>query len=303
VTERSVAAYYENTARWSDTVRTLLGVRADRYDFDVASDLAANSGRVHDTLASPKASVVLGPFAASEVFLNWGRGFHSNDARGATLAVDPATGGAAARVTPLVRSTGYEAGWRFVPRPGLQVSVAAWQLELASELVFSGDAGTTEASRPSRRRGVEWSNHYANGDHLLLDLDVSLSRARFRDDDPAGPFVPGAIERVISGGVTLVDWGPWSGSLQVRHFGPRALVEDASVRSQATTLANLRTGYRLSRQWSAALDVFNVFDRRASDIDYFYASRLRGEPVAGVEDVHFHPVEPRTLRFTLTARF
>jgi hypothetical protein len=49
--------------------------------------------------------------------------------------------------------------------------------------------------------------------------------------------------------------------------------------------------------------VFNLFDRKASDIDYFYASRLPGETAAGVSDIHFHPVEPRSMRMTLTANF
>ena len=51
------------------------------------------------------------------------------------------------------------------------------------------------------------------------------------------------------------------------------------------------------------LEVFNLFDRNASDIDYFYASRLKGEPAQGVDDIHFHPVEPRSFRLSLTGNF
>ncbi|WP_442975028.1 hypothetical protein, partial [Salmonella enterica] len=98
-------------------------------------------------------------------------------------------------------------------------------------------------------------------------------------------------------------FGPWFGQFQLRYFGPRALIEDNSVRSKATTLAYLRLGYRLTRDVRVALDVFNLFDREASDIDYSYPSRLPGEPAGGVDDIHFHPVEPRSARLTLTARF
>jgi len=75
------------------------------------------------------------------------------------------------------------------------------------------------------------------------------------------------------------------------------------VRSKATTLAYLRAGYKVNANLKLALDVFNLFDRQGSDIDYDYTSRLQGEPAAGVDDVHFHPVEPRSLRLSLIATF
>ena len=108
---------------------------------------------------------------------------------------------------------------------------------------------------------------------------------------------------MASVGATIADLGAWSGQFQLRYFGPRALDEDNARRSSATTLAYLRAGYRLTKDLKLAVDVFNLFDRRASDIDYAYASRLKGEPAGGVEDVHFHPVEPRSVRVTLTANF
>ncbi|HTS84831.1 MAG TPA: TonB-dependent receptor, partial [Usitatibacter sp.] len=95
----------------------------------------------------------------------------------------------------------------------------------------------------------------------------------------------------------------WSGNVQLRYFGPRALIEDDSVRSQSTTLVNARVSYRIDEHWRVNLDAFNLLDRAASDIDYYYASRLPGEPAEGVNDIHFHPVEPRTFRLTVQARF
>jgi outer membrane receptor protein involved in Fe transport len=150
---------------------------------------------------------------------------------------------------------------------------------------------------------VEWNNHYAASKHVLLDADLAWSHARYTQYDPAGPYIPGSIETVASLGATLKDWGPWFGQFQYRFFGPRPLVEDNSQRSKATSLATLRAGYRFSPHTSVALDVFNLFDRKASDIDYYYASRLPGEPAAGVSDIHFHPVEPRSVRLTLSTMF
>lgn len=163
--------------------------------------------------------------------------------------------------------------------------------------------GETEPSRASRRRGIEWNNHYRATPWLLLDADLALSNARFTEYDPAGDRVPGAIDKVVSLGASVFDLGPWFGHFQLRYFGPRPLIEDDSQRSRSTTLAYLRVGYKLTKNFKLALDVFNLFDRQASDIDYFYASRLKGEPAQGVDDRHFHPVEPRRFRLTLTGNF
>jgi hypothetical protein len=303
VRQTHAGLYGESATAWTPWLRSVAGLRADRFWFDVDSSIAENSGRRDAGIVSPKLSLVLGPWARTEAFLNYGHGFHSNDARGTTARVAAKTGDPLDPVTPIVRTRGAELGLRTEIVPGLQSSLALWQLKIGSELLFVGDAGETEATRPSRRRGIEWNNHYRAAPWLLLDADLALSRARFSDRDPAGDRVPGAVDRVASLGVSVVDLGRWFGHVQLRHFGPRPLVEDNSQRSKATTLAYLRVGLRLGSDVRVALDVFNLFDRRASDIDYFYASRLRGEPAEGVEDIHFHPVEPRRFRVTLTANF
>ena len=303
VKESSAGVYFENTLRWADWLRTVAGLRFDGYRFDVASDIAQNSGKVNDHIISPKLSVILGPWARTEVFLNYGEGFHSNDARGATEHVTPREGLPTEPVTALAKSRGAEIGARTEIIPGLQSSIALWRLKLASELVFSGDAGDIEASRASLRRGVEWNNHYIAQPWLLFDFDLSVSRARFIQFDPVGDYIPGAIEKVASFGVSANDLGPWFGAIQLRYFGPRPLIEDNSQRSASTTLAYLRAGYRIDRNWKMVLEVFNLFDRNASDIDYFYASRLKGEPAQGVDDIHFHPVEPRSFRLSLIGNF
>jgi outer membrane receptor protein involved in Fe transport len=303
VRQTASALFASQDTAWTPWLRSVAGVRADHVDFDVRSSIAANGGQASASRVSPKLSMILGPWNRTELFANAGRGFHSNDARGTTETVTPGSHAPAEPVTPLVRSTGAELGLRTEAVAGLQSSIALWQLRLGSELVFSGDAGDTEASRASLRQGVELNQHWVARPWLLVDADLSWSRARFTQHDPAGDFIPGSIAGVASLGATVTEWGRWSGQLQLRWFGPRPLVEDDSVRSASTTLASLRVGYRLADRVKFALDVFNLFDRRASDIDYFYASRLPGEPAEGVNDVHFHPVEPRSIRLTATASF
>ncbi|MES3001521.1 MAG: TonB-dependent receptor [Pseudomonadota bacterium] len=301
VREGSAGVFFENNTQWQEKFRTVAGVRWDRYTFDVASSIAANSGKASGSIASPKLSLIFGPWAKTEYFVNWGEGFHSNDARGTTATLTPA-GLPTTPVTPLVKTRGSEIGLRSEIIPGLQSSLALWRLSIASELVFVGDAGDTAPSRPSARRGVEWNNHYVAGNGLLFDADLALSRSRYTQNDPAGNFIPGSIERVMSLGVTMPDMGRWSGSMQLRYFGPRPLIEDNSVRSSSTVLTNLRVGYRMDAKTRVAVDVFNLFNRKASDIDYYYDSQLRGESTP-VTDRVFHPVEPRAVRVTLTRNF
>ena len=313
VRETSAALYADNQFEWTPWFRSVAGVRADRFHADVTSSIAPNTGTKSAGLVSPKLSLIFGPWSKTEYFANYGYGYHSNDGRGATervkpkeFAADPNDPNAVAEPSPLlVRSKGGELGLRTEIVPGLQTSLALWELKLGSELVFSGDAGDTQASRPSRRYGVELNNHYLARSWLLMDGDVAVSRARFTTDDPTTPGheIPGSVNTVVSLGATVVDRGPWFGHFQLRYFGPRPLIEDNSQRSKATTLAYARVGYKIASDIKVALDIFNLFDRKASDIDYFYTSRLKGEPAQGVNDIHFHPVEPRSFRVTLIANF
>jgi len=300
VDQSSVSLYYQNATQWMEKFRTVAGLRGDFYRFDVASSLAANSGQVDDRIFSPKLSFVFGPWARTEYYLNLGHGFHSNDARGATITVDPKTLAAADKVTPLVRARGSEIGVRTAFIPNLQSSLALWRLDIDSELLFVGDAGTTEPSRPSRRVGIEWANYWTPAPWLTVDADLAWSRARFIDDDPTGNRIPGAIEKTASVGVAVENYRNFFGGLRLRYFGPRALVEDDSVRSSSSTLVNARVGYRFDKKARLALEVYNLFDREVSDIDYYYTSRLAGEAAAGVADIHTHPAEPRSFRLSLT---
>jgi hypothetical protein len=241
------------------------------------------------------------------VFANFGLGFHSNDARGATMTVDPLDGVTpVARVTPLVRTRGEEAGLRTEIVPGVLTSLALWELVMGSELVFIGDAGTTEPSRPSRRQGLEWSTRWHPLRWLLFDLDVAISKARFTAPDPADPttgtHIPGSLETAVSAGATIHQLGPWSGAVFLRYFGPRPLVEDNSVRSTASTILNAQASWRISPRFRFEASVLNLLDAKVDDIAYSYTSRLRSE-AAPVDGIHVHPAVSRSARASFVATF
>jgi hypothetical protein len=303
VMQTSVAGYVQNEIEWAAHLRTLAGFRMDGYRFRVDASNPLNGGVVDAGIASPKGGVVVGPFNGTEFYANAGFGFHSNDARGATITVDPTTGATAEPVTPLVRAKGAEVGVRTVAVPHLQSTFTTWMLDFDSELVFAGDAGTTEAGRPSHRYGIEWANYYSARPWLIFDGDVAVSRAHFTDTNPVGNQIPGSVETVVSAGVAVDRFHSVFASARLRYFGPRPLIEDHSVRSEATSLVNIAGGYRLGKNVKIAVEVFNLLDSTATDVDYYYASRLPGEPAGGVEDIHFHPALPRTARMQLIVAF
>ncbi len=299
IQQLTAGPYAQAQVRWTSWLRTLAGVRADYFRFRVDSNLPVNSGLKDNAIVSPKLSCVLGPWQQTELYLNLGEGFHSNDARGATIHVDPRTGELVQPVSPLVRAKSADLGVRTSLIPHLQTSVTYFVLDLASELVFSGDAGTTQAGRPSRRQGVEVQSFYQALPWLAFDADYASSRARFTNFDPVGEHIPGAIESAVAVVATFSAFGGFDGSVRWRYFGPRPLIEDDSVRSHSTALVNLDVGYLLPHGLHLGLEIFNLLNAKASDVDYYYASRLPGEPAGGVEDVHFHPMESREARLVL----
>jgi TonB-dependent receptor-like protein len=303
VRQTSVGGYLQNEIAWTPRLRTLGGLRVDGYRFRVDAGDPPGGGIDRSGISSPKGGVVFGPWRGTEAYVNAGLGFHSNDGRGATSTRAASTGGPVDRARPLVRARGAEVGVRTVAARHLQSSVTLWSLKLDSELVFVGDAGSTEAGRPSHRYGIEWANYFRPRPWLVFDGDVSVARAHFTNADPAGDRIPGAVETVVSAGATVDTVHDVFGSVRFRYFGSRPLIEDNSVRSRATSLVNVEAGYKVTRSARIALDLFNPFDVKASDTDYYYASRLPGEPLGGITDIHGHPTPPRTARVSLTLGF
>jgi hypothetical protein len=301
VYQGSVGIYATANHHVNDWFRIQPGLRADAFHFDVDSDNPANSGDETDAIVSPKLSLVFGPWADTEFYANAGMGFHSNDARGTTITIDPATGLPADKVDPLVQTYGFELGARTEAVKNVVSTLALFYLHSDSELLYVGDAGTSEAGPATERFGVEWSTYWRPNEWLMVDNEITLSEGRLLDvgsDDE----IPGAVPLTLDTGITIGRDEGFFGSLRSRYFSPRPLIEDGSVESRQSWQVNGRIGYR-KNDWEIALDCLNILGRDDNDIEYYYASRLPGEPAIGVEDIHLHPAEPRTFRLSLTRRF
>lgn len=296
----NVGMFADVSHAWNERWRTILGVRADYHDFDVKrSNLAENTGTDDDFIVSPKLNIIYALTDNTEGYFSAGTAFHSNDARGTVIATDPASGDAADPVDPLVRSKGAEIGFRTFRDARLNLSASAWVLELDSELLFVGDAGNTEATTGSRRYGIEVPVYYRVSDNWMFDAELSLTRSAFTDTPGSEDSIPGSVDTVFSSGAMFNFDNGFYGALRLRHFGARPLTEDGSVESDPSTVWNMSLGYTRGK-FDIRLDALNLFDSRDDDITYFYESRLPGEPVDGFSDVHYHPIEPRSLRLYVT---
>lgn len=297
VDEYSGGLFGEAQITMAPHLRLVLGLRADALGYNVRSDLADNSGPGSAAIVSPKAALAWKAADGIELYANYGHGYHSNDVRGAAITVDPATGDSADRVPVFARSRGAELGVR-VERGSLNASLVGFWLDLASELVFVGDAGSTEPNDASRRFGTELTLFWRPARWLTVDGSAALTRARFRGVASSQSFIPGATPLVLGGGLTA-DLAPgYTATVRVRHFASAPLIEDNSQRSEATTLVNLGL-YRKTGRLRIGIDILNLFDAKNPDISYFYASRLSEEPTGGVDDRHIHPVEPRQVRISV----
>ncbi len=302
ISETSVGLYVKNETHWLEKFRTIAGLRSDFFNFDVDSrSLPVNSGKQSAALLSPKLSFILGPWADTEFFLNLGYGYHSNDARGTTIRIDPASGDKAYSVDPLVSSKGGEVGIRSQYVEGWNTTLALWWLQLDSELVFVGDAGSTEPSGKSERYGVEWSNYYKPTDWLTLDADLAFTKARYTGVDSDADHIPNSVGRVISAGAVVNLPYDLFATIRLRHFGDIPLNESASFSGGGTTLVNLGTGYQHDA-FKLELDVFNLLNAKTNDIAYAYESRLKTE-AAPIDGLLIHPVEPRMVRVTASISF
>ncbi|MEM9301611.1 MAG: TonB-dependent receptor [Pseudomonadota bacterium] len=299
VEQFSASAYAELELRPSERVRAALGVRADHFSWNVDALRPENSGSGRDTQLSPKLNLAYRLGQAAEFYANWGRGFHSNDVRGNTITVDPATGEAASPVDALVPSEGAELGLRFERGDRFNATLTGFWLDLDSELLFVGDAGGTEVNGASTRKGVELATFFQATEWLAVNFAYTHTSSKFEESQGGGQEIPGAIEAAASLGLN----GVWDNGLFVsaraRYLGEAPLIEDDSVRSPTSLLVNIGGGYRFG-DFSARVDVFNLFESDDFDIAYFYASRLPGEGAGGVEDIHFRPLEPRSIRASLT---
>jgi outer membrane receptor protein involved in Fe transport len=322
----SIAVYVQITSHWSDALRSVLGVRED---FLHGVDSGTHAGSASGTLFQPKASLIYRLAPSSEVYASAGRGFHSNDLRGVDQARTTGSAGA-----PLIaRQTGEEVGIRqHVLGDRVIATLALYHLEAESETTYNPDVGQDIAGPGSHRSGYELNVTYQVTRWLEIYGSYSGNHARYTSayDDGSGhlgTYLPNAPTATASLDVYVRNLGPWSGGLAYRYLsgfplssGPCA---DAAVRADFSGLTSCALAptpqgqvwgsgygewsaevhYAWTNGWSIGLAGYNLLDKKADAMQFFYVDRLAGEAPFGVADVHFHPLEPLSGRLTISRRF
>lgn len=302
ITQSTYGMYAEAELKPMRWLRIIPGLRGDLFQFNVEkSNLPENAGSLTKGIVSPKLSMVFGPWAKTEFYVNAGMGFHSNDARGVNITTDPNTGLPADRVSPLVRTYGAEIGIRNESIPKLVNTLSFWMLHSDSELIYTGDAGTTEPGAASLRQGIELSSYWRPEDWVMVDIEATLTNAHLVNTSPSNQKIPNSIPYTFNGGVTLGGAQGFFGSLRARYFAPRPLDSVVDVKTRESLQVNARLGYRRNN-WEIAMDCLNLLNRSDYDVAYYYASQLKND-AAPVDGVHVHPIEPRMFRLSVTYRF
>ena len=332
ILETSLGAFLKEEIAFSRYVRLVAGLRADYFVLDVTdrrerlpvdptlpADPANKTSGVRGAgLFSPKASLIVSPHRAIDLFINFGYGFHSNDGRGVVRGVDP--------VTPLTPALGYEIGARTRVRNRLDLALALWGLDLDSELVWSGDEGTTEESGKTRRIGLEFESRLRIVDWLHFDLDFTANDARFRENAGNGNAVALAPRFTLSSGLSVRTPFGLRGSLRFVGITPRPATEDEFLTAEGTYLLDAFIGYRW-RFIEVSASIENILNQRYKQAQFATTARLASEPPLGAppppnacpsrtraktdgsgnfigcEDVDFTPGYPVNARFTVSLFF
>ncbi len=324
IREGSIAAYSEATWHATDSLRVSGGLRADYYHFAAGENSGAGSatvaGKDGDSKLSPKAALAWSVSKAVELYANWGKGFHSNDARG---VVNP---DAETKVPGLVTGTGREGGVRFEAGT-LKLTATYWWLSVDSELIFVGDSNAVEPKSGGKRHGLELVAFWKPLDWLGIDAVYTHSHARYKEeqDDPDRPAAPlnatdpndpndpyntllgyhveGSVESAGELGISAVH-GAWEASGRLRYLGPYPLVPSGSKRADAESMVNLRLAYKIGHTQLYG-ELLNVLDHHGADVRYYYPTYVPGITPPGEETSTYlsRAEEPRTLRVGIKYSF
>jgi outer membrane receptor protein involved in Fe transport len=309
VNELGTGVYVQNNTVWTPWFRSVLGLRFDSVHNQVDATLTPeNTGNSSGQAVSPKISLIFGPWNRTEYFVNYGWGFHTNDARGTTQVLDPTTGLASVPTPALVREKGAEVGVRSEAIHGLQTSLALWALYSDSSIEYAADSdiGSTEPTGATRRWGVEWNNQWVANRWLLFNFDLAWIHARYayaNANDSEGDYIPNAVSAVATFGATIKNLGPWSGGLIARWFSAYPLAQDGSLWAPSSFTVDLRGQYEVSSHVTLALDILNLFNTKNYDIQY--QQDYQACPTCAVVEsgVTAHPAEPFQVRLSLVVRF
>ena len=304
VDEGSISIYAQNTMRWLPWFRTVLGARGDFVSATDQNFYGGVSGKPSQQAFEPKASLILGPWFKTEFYASAGQGIHTNDVRdGTNTTLGGSTETGFTRSPLIVKSTGADLGARSNAIPKVQLAASLFLIDFQSELTYDGDTGTTEAGPASHRIGFEITSQYRPRRWLELSANFAATRSRYTENPDGGLYIPDSPTYIGSFGALVDHLGPWFGGLEVRALGPHPLTDDDVQKARGYTEINLDLGYHVTENLRVQMNIFNLLNTHGAASEYYYQSRLQGEPAEGLGDHQIHPLEPLSARIGVTATF
>lgn len=336
VDEQNMNCWYQQEFIFSRGFRMVWGIRHDYFSFSkddrtgsaldpINNGLPHGSGVASQSVLSPKVNFIISPYRNLDVFLNFGRGFHSNDARDAVLGAKVKELSGAWKnegltnsetddrlrkynLDPGMRNTGTlpkatagEIGLKSRLFQKLHLSLAGWYLYLDKEFVYVGDGGTTELSDPTRRLGLDVEARLSIFPWLWADADISAAKATIKNLPGGQNHVPLAPTFTASGGLNVIREEGFSGSIRFRHLSDRPAVEDNSIVAPGHTLFNASLAYNY-KQFTFTVHSENLLDSDWNEAQFATETRLKGEPES-VTELCYTPGNPRNFQFGVSYRF
>jgi len=336
IVQRNFNAWYEKEIIFSPKFRIVAALRQDYFTFSkddkvgqtfdsLNNGLAHGSGFAQKTIFSPKLNFIITPVRNLDIYINSGRGFHSNDARDIVLGqiasnlsnqwkqqgftqseinqklqsynFDPLI----ASVGTIPQATGCELGLRTKLFDKLHLGLAGWYLYLEKEIVYDGDGGTTDLNNPTERLGIDAEARYSLTSWLWLDADVCWSKGKI-DDLPKGEnYIPLAPTLISNGGISIMHKSGLNFSLRVRHIDDRPANEDNSITALGYTLLNSTISYKY-RKFVFHITAENILNTNWNEAEFATETRLKGEKTSAT-DLCFTPGNPRNFQFGIEYKF
>lgn len=301
--EQSSGIYVNEAFRFNDFFKLEMGCRYDYHIFDVIDHLASDSTHInysgynYQTLLSPKLNLVFTPNHHFQFYINSGNGYHSNDARSVVQEK---------KNHQLPRSWGAEMGALIRLKNKITFSVAYWWLDLENELVYVGDAGTTENKGASRRTGIDVSVRCQLTNWLFADADLNLSKNTLIDrvfgkSRTVDSHIPLAPVFTSAGGLIGKFKNKTEASVRYRYMANRPANEANTIIAQGYMIYDAFIYYQL-RHFKIGLVVENIFNAKWNEAQFDTESKLPLETKA-VSELHFTPGTPLSAKVSVGYTF
>jgi outer membrane receptor protein involved in Fe transport len=298
IQERQMGPYFEQEIGLS-WIQFLVGLRADYVNVDVANLLnpsAQPNGISQQLILSPKANARIPIGNDATVFLNFGYGFHSNDARAIVQLPN---------IPTLPRAMGSEVGLRYgAPSEFFSASASLWQLDLQSELVWNGDDGTTQAQGRTHRQGVDLEARFRPADWLTFGVDATISQGRFVDSAVGNNYIPLAPNLTLTANA-VARWDGFSAALRLRHVGDRPADQSNTIIAKGYSIFDLSLSYKTG-DWEFYSNIENLFNTVWNEAQFATDSRIyiHGElEPAGITELNFTAGTPFSVRTGIAYSF